>query len=53
MNANTNKLFRFIVNFVYDELNTQFINNNGNCNSSTLQLINFNGNAENTVIHGK
>jgi hypothetical protein len=41
MEENTNKLFRLVVNFVYDELLNQFIKNYGDCKSSTFCLINW------------
>ena len=41
MEENTNKLFRLVVNFVYDELMNQFISNYGDCKSSTFCLINW------------
>lgn len=34
-----NKLFRVNVNFVYEELLNQFLNNNGDCKLSTFWLI--------------
>jgi|LakMenEpi03Aug12_release.lakeMendotaPanAssembly.Ray.scaffolds.fasta_scaffold5119049_1 hypothetical protein len=37
----TNELFRQNVDFVYEEILSQFINNNGNCKSSTFWLINW------------
>lgn len=45
----SNKLFRFIVNFVYEELINQFINNNAECNSSAFWLINWNLISDKTV----
>ena len=41
INDITNKLFRQNVDFVYEEILSQFINNNGNCKSSTFWLINW------------
>jgi hypothetical protein len=35
------KLFKCNVNFVYEELIQQFINNNGNCDEATFFLINW------------
>ena len=35
------KIFKSNVNFVYDELIKQFINNKGNCLESTFCLINW------------
>jgi hypothetical protein len=40
-NDPTNKIFRYLLDFVYKELLNQFINNNGNCKCSTFQLINW------------
>ena len=39
--ANAIKIFNCNVNFVYEELLNQFINNNGQCDSSTYYLINW------------
>ena len=38
----TNNLFKLLVNFVYETLLDQFINNNGECKYSTFSLINWN-----------
>ena len=35
------KLFRLNVNFVYEELLNQFVNNNGDCKLSTFWLISW------------
>jgi hypothetical protein len=37
----TNKIFRHLLDFVYDELLNQFINNNGECEDSTLWMVNL------------
>ena len=44
----TNRLFRLVVNFVYEELLNQFINNNGHCKDSTFLLINWGSILENS-----
>ena len=33
--------FRLVVNFVYEEIFDQFINNNGACKRSTYSLVNW------------
>ena len=45
---NTNKLFRQLVNFVYEELLNQFLNNNGDCKESTYLLLNWTSIVENS-----
>jgi hypothetical protein len=37
----TNKIFRHLLDFVYEELLNQFINNNGDCKDSTFRLVNW------------
>ena len=38
----TEEFFRIIVDFVYEELLHQYINQKGNCKASTFWLINWN-----------
>jgi hypothetical protein len=38
---NSIKIINYILNFVYDELKEEFIKQNGNCNNSTYNLINW------------
>jgi hypothetical protein len=35
------KVLKLNVNFVYDKIIEQFINNNGNCNEATFSLLNW------------
>jgi hypothetical protein len=37
----TQKIFKNLVNFVYEELLNQFLNNNGDCEESTFRLVNW------------
>ena len=39
--SSTHTIFRHLVDFVYEELLDQFINNNGDCEYSTFRLINW------------
>ena len=39
--VSANKIFRENLNFVYEELLNQFLNNNGYCKNSTFLLINW------------
>ena len=48
IDASTSRIFRFVVNFVYEELLNQFLNNNGECKESTYLLINWTSIVENS-----
>ena len=39
---NTIEIMKLNLNYVYKELINEFVNNNGNCNDSTYNLINWN-----------
>ena len=53
--TSTARLFRLVVNFVYEELLSQFLNNNGECKESTFLLINWTSIIENSNdgLYGK
>ena len=42
MDLQSNKVFRLVVNFVYEEILNQFIISNGQCSETTFSLINWN-----------
>ena len=41
-NDSTNELFKFTVNYVYEKIVSQFLNDNGNCDPSIFWLTNWN-----------
>ena len=42
MDLQSNKVFRLLVNFVYEEILNQCTNENGECRETTYSLINWN-----------